>query len=165
MSLLRDQLAAAGLRQSPAAAAAAAAPVDPADHLLSDQGHLGSAWLQTLASLVQQTPGAPALKAQPPLGQARQVHDQLSKLLKSAGRRRELEALVDARKRFDTEREDTAWRRVKARLEAAGVSEKAYRSLKQQEGRDALATHRALSKVPEDELRGMGAERLRERLG
>ena len=54
---------------------------------------------------------------------------------------------------------------MKARLEAAGVSDKAYRSLKQQAGRDALATHRALKKVPEDELRGMGAERLRERLG
>lgn len=165
MSLLRDQLAAAGLQASAPSASAPPAPPDPSERLLGDQGHLGSAWLDALAGLLRQTPGAPALKPQPALGQARQVHDQLCKLLKAAGRRRELEALVDARKRFDTEREDTAWRQIKARLEAAGVSEKAYRSLKQQAGRDPLATHRALRKVPEDELRGMGADRLRERLG
>ena len=165
MSLLRDQLAAAGLRATAPEAAPRPAEVDPVERLLSDEGHLDSAWLDALTTLLRQTPGAPALKPKPALGQARQVHDQLSKLLKAAGRRRELTALADARKRFESEREDAAWRRVKARLEAAGVSDKAYRSLKQQAGRDALATHRALKKVPEDELRGMGAERLRERLG
>jgi hypothetical protein len=169
MSLLRDQLAAAlsgsGLSAQPPPPAAAAAPVDPHDHLLSDEGHQGSAWLALLAETLRKTPGGPPLKPKPALGQARQVHDQLGKLLKTAGRGRELRALAEARKKFESDREDAAWRRIKARLEAAGVSEKAYRSLKQEEGRDPVATVRALGKIPDDELRGMGAERLRERLG
>lgn len=169
MSLLRDQLAAAlggsGLRVEAPPAAVPAAPPDPAEHLLSDEGHIGSAWLALLADALRKTPGGPALKPRPALGQARQVHDQLGKLLKAAGRGRELRELAEARKKFESDRADAAWRRIKVRLEAAGVSEKAYRSLKQEEGRDPVATVRALAKVPDDELRGMGVERLRERLG
>lgn len=169
MQHLRDQLANAlggsGLRtDAPASAPPRPAP-DPVDHLLSDEGHIGTAWLALLVDTLRQTPNGPALKPRPPLGQARQVHDQLNKILKAAGRSRELRALVEARKKFDTDREDAAWRRIKGRLEDAGISEKAYRSLKQQEGRDAVSTLRALGRIPDDELRGMGAERLRERLG
>lgn len=159
-SQLRAALGGSALPPGNPAAPAPAAP-DPSSHLLSDEGHLGSTWLALLQETLRKYPGPEELKVKPALGQARMTSDRLFKRLKKEGKNREAKALEEARDRFEGERTTAAWKRIKSLLEDRQISEKAYRSLKQEEGRDPVATLRALEKADPATIQGASPERLR----
>lgn len=161
MSDLRAQLAAAFGRDLPApeAPAPAAAP-----DLLSDEAHLGTPWLDRLQQLRRGLPGAPDLAARPKLAQAEQVSNQLSKLLKKAGRARDAQELAELKDAFLARRDKAAWAALKERFAALELSERAYRALKQ-EGADPLKALARLDAADPTALRAMGHARLRELLG
>ncbi len=108
-------------------------------------------------------PGAPALAAQPKLGQVQQVSDQLIRSLKRSGRKRAAKELAQLRKTFEVKREKEAWSRIKERFTTLGLSERAYRGLKQG-SIDPLKVWTRLRKLSDDELRELGGSRLREAL-
>lgn len=162
MSDLRSQLAAA-FGRDPVAAPEPAAAAPPADPLLGPDAHLGTQWLAQLQELRRGLAGAPKLDARPKLAQARQVTDQVGKLLKTAGRKREAALLIELRDDFMARRDKAAWSALKARFGEWGLSEKAYRALKQGEA-DPLACLARLEALDPTERAGMGASRLVEAL-
>ena len=102
--------------------------VEPADPLDAD-AHLESSWLQALIPAARRAgikvPDRPSLEA------AKQLHDRLSKQLKTSGRGRERKDLIAERSRYLKKREKVVWARLKSILEESGVSDRFYRSLKQ----------------------------------
>lgn len=169
MSDLRSKLAAA-LGQAPppdeSAAGPAAEPAADAPSLgiLAPDAHLGSDWLNRLQELRRKVPGAPDLGTSPKLGQAEQVGNQVHKLLKKAGRKREAMELRDLQHAFFARREKAAWAALKLRFAELGLPEKTYRALKQGEIQPLQALAR-LEKAEATELQGMGHARLKELLG
>ncbi len=159
MKDLRSQLAAALGQDASPEPAPAAGGVD----LLGPDAHLDDPWLERLRVLHRSIPGAPTLAPRPKLGQARQVTDQLLRSLKRSGRKGVAKDLGQLRKAFDAKRDKEAWRRTKERFGALGLSDKAYRALKQS-GADAIAVWVKLDKSGDDALREMGATRLRDHL-
>lgn len=137
------------------------APSEPA--ILSENAHLESAWVTRLRSLIGRTLGAPDLAAEPKLGQARQVTDQLARLLKKAGRKRDAADLVQLRSDFYAKRDKAAWGLIKERFRRLDLPDKAYRSVKQSKS-EPIAVLSRLKKADDAELRGMGAKRLRDYL-
>ncbi len=85
------------------------------------------------------------------------------KELERAGRSREARALASARDEFLRLREKKAWEGVKARFEALGLPEKAYRAIKQ-EGADPEKVLARLYTRRAEEWRGIAAARLRDTL-
>ena len=100
---------------------------------------------------------------EPSLGQLTQRSDAKSRELAAAGRRREADGLKRAKEAYLRERERAAWALVKARFEALGLPEKAYRALKQ-EGADAERVLTRVSGKRGEALRGAGAARVRDAL-
>ena len=127
VSDLRAQLIAKlGVVPPEADEAHAEAPVaDP----LGANAHLDSEWMKQL--LVDARMAGMDLGANASLGKARQTHDVLAKQLKAQGRKREKAVLDDLRSRYLKKREKLAWSRLKAKVDASGLSAKLYRSLKQ----------------------------------
>ncbi len=166
MSDLRSQLAAAFGRpaEAPDEPAAASAPSGAAPSILDDDAHLDTEWLTVLRRLRADLPGAPDLADRPKLAQARMVSDRLVKMLKKSGRKRDARQLAGLRDDFLARRDKAAWAAVKLRFNELGLSSKAYRSLKQV-GADPQQALARLRNAPEEDLRSMGAARLRELLG
>lgn len=136
-------------------------PVGPGAAELDPDAHLGTPWLSALRAV--RAPGAPPVPPRPSLNAARQLTDKAIKALKGAGQARAARDLGDLRSDFLKKREKEAWNLIKARFTELDLSERAYRALKQSEA-DADKIWARLRKAPEAELRGMGADRLREYL-
>ncbi len=158
---LRSQLAASLGRELPIEPAAPET-ADKGPDLLHADAHLGDAWIQRLLALAR-TPGAPTVPSKPSFEAAKQLTDKLAKALKTAGRSREAAEIKDLRDRFLARRDKLAWAQVKERFAEGGLSEKAYRSIKQ-EGADPVKLLARLAARGGPDLSAMGAQRLREHL-
>jgi len=99
------------------------------DDPLSAAAHLKSEWVRALIPAARA--GGVKLNPNPSMGAVRQAHDVLVKQLKGQGRKRERAELEDLRGRYMKKREKVAWTRLKTTLEAAGLSSKLYRAIKQ----------------------------------
>ena len=119
---------------------------------------LGSDWIALLRSHGVDLPGGPTM------GQLVQRSDACARALKEGGRRRESEALVREKDSFLRARAAKAWALVKARFAELELSEKAYRSLKQEDA-DPERILVKLRGARGEALRGTGAAKLREALG
>lgn len=151
MDQLRNALKGAlGTPETPAAAPAA--PDVPA---LPDP--LKSEWIALYRRLGGEVP--PNAR----MGQLTSRSDVRARALADAGRKFDANALKKAREEFERDREKRAWALVKDRFAALELSEKTYRSLKQEEVDPVKLLTRLTSRKAE-ELRGMGAARLREEL-
>ncbi len=118
---------------------------------------LESDWIALLRRLGGEVPRDPTM------GQLVQRSDGRSRALADAGRGREAAALSRAREEFQRDREKRAWGFVKERFAALELPEKTYRAMKQEDADPERLLTRLTSRRAE-ELRGMGAARLREEL-
>lgn len=120
-------------------------------------------WSQALKQLLPGMTGAPSLPVEPSLGAQRQVSDQLVKLLKKAGRKREARELKALKEAWFAKRDKAAWSAVKVRMGELELPDKAYRRLKQ-EGAEPV---RVLARLKRQgaALQGAGAKRVAEALG
>jgi hypothetical protein len=134
---------------TPTKPAAAEAPRLP-DPVASD-------WIALFRQLGGEVPRDPTM------GQLVQRSDARARALADAGRGRDAAALKRARDEFVRDREKRAWALVKERFGALELSEKTYRALKQEEADPEKLLLRLTSRRAE-ELRGLGAARLREEL-
>lgn len=96
------------------------------------------------------------------LGQLTSRSDVRCKELKAGGRAREAAALLKLKEQFLNEREKRAWEFVKARFAELELNEKAYRALKQEARVDPVKILAKLTSKKAEDLRGMGASRVRE---
>jgi hypothetical protein len=160
MQDLRSQLASKLGRPAPEPTAPAAPP-DPSD-LLHPSAHLADPWLKRLLSL-RGISGAPKVPNQPSLNGARQLTDQLAKLLKKGGRARDGKELKALRDKFLARRDKQAWSRVKEAFKQHGLSDRGYRSLKQG-GADPVKALARLKKADHATLASLSAQRLRDEL-
>lgn len=154
-SQLISKLGATAPAQAPAPAPAAPSGLDP-------DAHLRTRWWELLRA--SRAPGAPEIPPRPNLNAARQLTDKMAKALKNAGHARAASELVKERDDFLGKREKLLWGLIKERWEALALSERAYRALKQGEA-DPDKLWQKLSRAPDAELKGMGADRLKEWLG
>ncbi len=99
------------------------------DDPLAPDAHLSSEWVVALIPAARS--GGVKLNPNPSMGAVRQAHDVLVKQLKGQGRKRERAELIDLRSRYMKKREKVAWARLKKSLDAAGISSKLYRAIKQ----------------------------------
>jgi len=134
---------------------AAPAPDPKPEATLPDP--LKSEWVALMRRLGAEVPPGATM------GQLTQRSDLRAKALADAGRKREAAELKKAREDFERDRDKRAWSLVKDRFAALELSEKTYRSLKQEEVDPVKLLARLTAKRAE-ELRGMGAARLREEL-
>jgi hypothetical protein len=125
--------------------------------LLGEKAHQGAEWFRKARAA---SFGNTKVAADAKLRAAIQQTDGLLKALKKAGRTREQKEIDELRKRWLGEREQLAWGLLKAELEALGVSEKLYRSLKQGEA-DPVDVLDRFERIPKAELAGIGKDRLR----
>lgn len=140
-----------------------AAPVaDSVPDILSADAHLRDPWMDRLRTLAA-TNSSVTLAREPKPGQARQVTDQLIRILKKSGRKREATELSRLRSDFNARRAKAAWGSIKQQFQGMGLSDKAYRGLKQGNA-DPLKVLQKLKKADSGELSTMGAKRLREYL-
>ena len=116
-------------------------------------GPEGSPWLQELSRHAE-------LPRDASLGRLRQETDLQVKRLKQAGRARDAKALAKARDSFLKRRESAAWSAVKSRWTELGLSEKAYRRLKQDKRVQAEKVLQRLHTRKADEMKGRGAQAL-----
>ena len=153
---LRSQLAAKlGATPPPEADPAEAGP----QGVLHPDAHLDDPWLDALRR-ARPVPGAPEVPERPSLGAARMLTDQWSKALKKAGRGKDAKALRGLRDKFLTRRDKAAWSGVKLRFKELGLSDKAYRALKQGKA-DPIKALSKLERASPDEVRALGAQRLK----
>lgn len=92
----------------------------------------------------------------------RQLTDKVVKSLQAAGRRRDAETLGRLRDDWLRQQELRVWDRIKTRFAELELSEKAYRSLKQEKG---VVPHKVLARLRTrraEEFRGASAARVRE---
>jgi len=160
-SQLADAFGVAVPEASPAAAPAAPA-ADSLPDILAPDAHLRDPWLVRLRQLVAREPSVKLAPAPKP-GQARQATDQLMSKLKKSGRKREAAELKRLRDDFLGRRDKAAWGAVKGRFKTLGLSDKAYRGLKQGSV-DPLVVLGRLKKADSAALAAMGAKRLRDHL-
>ena len=137
-------------------------PADEGPDILSDDAHLRDPWVARLRELAAQDRSVKLAPA-PKFGQARQATDQLMSKLKKSGRKRECAELKRLRQDFVGRRDKAAWGAVKERFKALGLSDKAYRGLKQGSV-DPLVVLGRLRKSDGQSLAAMGAKRLRDHL-
>lgn len=159
MSDLKSQLQAKLGATLPAAPVTPAVPVAPA---LDPNAHLTTSWFRLLRAA--KAPGGPEVPAKPNLNACKQLTDKMAKALKNAGQTRAARDLVGERDDYLAKRDKQLWGLIKDRWESLELSERAYRALKQGDV-DAEKLWQKLSKVPDAELKGLGADRLRELLG
>lgn len=163
MNALKDALKSA-LVTSPVAPGASAPlvarePVIPAaDVLDSLPDPLTSEWVACMRRLGAEVPNDPSM------GQLKQRSDKRARELKLAGRGRDSAELTKQKEDFVRDRARRAWALVKSRFEALALSEKAYRSLKQEDA-DPERILLKLRGNKGDALRSAGAVRIREVLG
>ncbi len=157
MKDLRSQLADALGVQAPEPGS------DQPTGILDEGAHLDSEWFRLLLQLSSTTLGAAPVPEDAKLARARQATDLLVKRLKKAGRKRPASQLADARKDWLSRRDKAAWSQLKSRFRELGLSEKAYRAIKQG-GADPMAVLQRLERTDQGELESMGATRLRAHL-
>lgn len=155
---LKSQLEA---RFGPASPAPAAPPAKPTLPDLDPEAHLGTPWMSLLRAA--RAPGLASVPPKPSIPAARQLTDKAAKALKAAGQERAARALVEAREDFLKKREKEAWGLIKSRFTDLDLPERAYRALKQGEV-DPEKVWARLRKASADELKPMGADRLRDHL-
>ena len=155
---LKTQLAA---RFGPPTEAPAPPPSTPSAPDLDPDAHLGTPWISLLRAA--RAPGLAAVPPKPSINAARQLTDKAAKALKAAGQERAARALVDARSDFLKKREKEAWGLVKGRFAELDLPDRAYRALKQGEV-DPEKVWARLRKARAEELKPMGADRLRDHL-
>ena len=155
MNDLRSQL----ISKLGAAPPAPASATPIADDGLDPFAHLQTPWFALVRTA--RVAGGPEVPPKPSLPAARQITDKLAKALKATGRPREAAALIEAREDFLKRREKQAWSLIKARFTDLDLPERAYRALKQSEV-DPEKVWAKLRKADTTELKGMGADRLRE---
>lgn len=117
---------------------------------------LSSPWIALLRQHVE-------IPKDPSIGQLTSRSDTHAKVLKTAGRTREAQALTQLKDQFLRERDKRAWEQIKLRFDALDLNEKAYRALKQ-EGADPIKVLAKLTSRKSEELRGLGAARIRDAL-
>ena len=139
-----------------------AEPPSSLPDVLDDWSHLETPWIKKMR-FYRSVPGVGAISARPKLATARQLTDRIAKALKKQGRSGEAKSLIDLRERFLQKRNKSAWKEVKSRFSALSLSERAYRSLKQQ-GVDPVVVLARLIAADDGSLSGMGADKLVERL-
>lgn len=132
-----------------------APPAAVADPALPDA--LSSAWGEILRRSGISIPVGATL------GQLRARSDQLLKSLKGERRNREAEALDRARSGYEKELAKAAWGEIKAKFTEMELPERAYRAIKQEDA-DPLAVLLKLKAKRAQELRGAGADRVRDAL-
>ena len=155
---LKSQLEARFGPASPAPAAPASKPSLP-DR--DPDAHLGTPWMSLLRAA--RAPGLDSVPPKPSIPAARQLTDKAAKALKAAGQERADRALVEARDDFLKKREKEAWGLIKSRFTDLDLPERAYRALKQGEV-DPEKVWARLRKASPEELKPMGADRLRDHL-
>ncbi len=128
------------------------------DDPLAPGAHLSSGWVVALIAAARA--GGVKLKPNPSMGAVRQAHDVLVKQLKGQGRKRERAELEDLRSRYIKKREKVAWTRLKSSLEAAGVSSKLYRAIKQ----SALGPEVVLGRWDRIAAKGLNSAQIRAEL-
>jgi len=136
--------------EAPAASPSAAAEAALPDPLKSD-------WIALLRRLGGEVPPNPTM------GQLTQRSDARSRALADAGRKREAAELKKAREEFERDRDKRAWALVKERFATLELPERTYRSMKQEEV-DPVKLLARLTRRSAEDLRGLGAARLREEL-
>lgn len=161
MSDLKSQLQ-ARFGASPAVSEPEPAP-DAMPPELGPMAHMGSVW-QAKLRFYRTLPGGPSVPEKPSLEAARQLTDRIAKTLKKAGRTREANDLTALRNAWLAQRDKLAWGEVKRRFTDLGLSERAYRSLRQGDA-DALAVLTRLLRADVQELSAMGTARLDAFLG
>lgn len=135
---------------------------DSLPEILREHALYGSPWMQQLRQLLSGPLGkGMTLKARPSQQATSQITDRLLKRLKQEGRRRERSQLQEARADFLRRRERAAWSAIKEQFSAAKLSDKAYRSLKQEKGVDPAQVLQRLRKEDPSRLQAMGAKRIR----
>lgn len=157
MSDLRSQLIekmGARAPDPPSAGLAGSPDLDP-------DAHFGTPWMSLLRAV--RAPGAPPVPPRPSLAAARQLTDKAVRALKDAGQTRAARELADARSDFLKKREKEAWGLIKDRFGALDLPERAYRAIKQSEA-DPEKIWARLRRAKPDELKPMGADRLRDHL-
>lgn len=127
-----------------------AAPAGPADPDPYD-----SAWIRALARHVAIPKGAA-------VATLRQLTDQQVKALRGQGRDRDAKELGRMRDDWIRDAELRVWSQIKERFAALELSEKAYRSVKQNSKLQPEALLRKLMTRRAEEYRGASPERLRE---
>lgn len=144
-------------------------PVEPSAGVAGGRGAGSGASPPSLPDPLQ-SPWVAELRAQrveipkeASIGQLTSRSDVRCKELKAAGRSREAAALLQLKEQFLKERDKRAWEGVKERFAALELSEKAYRALKQEDA-DPVKVLVKLTNKKCEELRGVGASRLRELL-
>jgi hypothetical protein len=139
-----------------------AVPAQPAVEAGFDPAeHLDTPWFALLRRA--RAPGGPEVPPKPSLAAARQLTDRLAKAMEQAGDRRGARTLKEARDEYLARRERRAWALVKERFEQWGLAERAYRALKQG-GADPEKVLQRLERGKAEELRALGADRLRDLL-
>lgn len=126
---------------------------------LDPNAHLGTPWMTLLKAA--RAPGLPSVPPKPSIPAARQLTDKTVKALKAAGQDRAARALNDARDDFLKKREKEAWSLIKGRFTDLDLPERAYRALKQGDA-DPEKLWARLRKASPDDLKPMGADRLRD---
>ena len=164
MKDLRSQLAAAFGEPPPPAPTDAVSPESPVDPLaqgiLAEGAHLDSPWIARLRVLSRSVPGSPGLGDNRKLAHAQQITAQVMRELKKVQRQGASKELGKLRDDWLAQREKAAWAAVKLRFAERGLSEKAYRSLKQ-EGIDPVSVLQRLGQIDPAELESAGAARLK----
>ena len=156
MDHLRNALANA-LGTPPAGDAAGTAAPSPSTPSATLPDPLASPWVARMRELRVDVPKAPTL------GQLTQRSDAACRGMEAEGRKREARELRGLKDTFLAHREKAAWALVKERFAELDLSEKTYRSLKQE---DALP-EKLLEKLAGrrgEALRGAGHQRLRDAL-
>ena len=159
MKDLRSQLAAQLGREPPPPLPEPPATGDGPLDLLHPDAHLDTPWIAELTK-PRRVPGGPEIPPRPSLGAAQMLTDQLAKAMKKSGRGKDGKALKALREKFLTRRDKQAWAQIKLHFKAHDLSDKAYRGLKQA-GSDPIKALAKLDRVSPDELRALGAQRLK----
>ena len=151
MSDLRSQLIAKLGVEAPESPVSEPAHDDP----LGPHAHLKSDWLAALLPVLKRE--RVPLNANPSYGAVRNAHDVLMKQLKAKGDKRTMATLRDLRSRYTKRREKLAWARLKKSIDAAGVSSKLYRAVKQ----SSTDPEVALKRWARVQDKGLNAARIR----
>jgi hypothetical protein len=135
--------------------APAPTPAQQATSALPDP--LKSDWVALLRQLGGEVPPNATM------GQLTQRSSLRARALAEQGRKRDASALERAQDEFVRDRDKRAWALVKERFATLELPEKTYRSMKQEEVDPVKLLARVTNRRSE-ELRGLGAARLREEL-
>ncbi|NOY27897.1 MAG: hypothetical protein GXP62_18695 [Oligoflexia bacterium] len=165
MKSLKSQLTGAFGPSPSTDAVSTESPDDPLSQgILAEGAHLDSPWIARLRVLAASLSDGPDLGDGRKLAHAQQITAQVMRSLKKVRRKDQAKMLGKLRNDWLAQRDKAAWAAVKLHFKELGLSDKAYRGIKQQGADPVLALER-LSKADPAELTGLGATRLKALLG